>query len=55
MAGQFNVGNQDIIDLVNESIRRFEWNGRVGASGKMNCQTGQLKDKLDVTWGLYHS
>ncbi|KAH7081154.1 putative necrosis-inducing factor-domain-containing protein [Paraphoma chrysanthemicola] len=55
MSGQFLVGNQDIIDVVNESIRRFQWNGLVGAKGVMPCQTGQRDDAADVSWGLYHS
>ncbi|KAL4725816.1 hypothetical protein ACLX1H_006490 [Fusarium chlamydosporum] len=32
------IGNTDIIDLINDSIKRFEWNGLVGASGVMGCR-----------------
>ncbi|KAF2830339.1 hypothetical protein CC86DRAFT_402385 [Ophiobolus disseminans] len=50
----FNVGNQDIIDLVNTSIAKFQWNGLVGAKGKMPCE-GVRADWADVEWGLYHT
>ncbi|KAF9041584.1 putative necrosis-inducing factor-domain-containing protein [Panaeolus papilionaceus] len=49
-AGGFNfvVGNQDIIDIINDSIKRFQSSaGRVGAKGTMNC------GGTDVEWGLY--
>lgn len=46
----FYVGNSDIIDLINSSIDKFQWNGLVGSEGVMNCQPGQ-----DVKWGLYHT
>ncbi|KAJ5288624.1 necrosis-inducing factor-domain-containing protein [Penicillium angulare] len=48
--GIFYVGNQDIIDVINESISRFSWNGLVGAEGKMYCEGGS-----DVTWAIYHT
>lgn len=34
-AGWANIGNQDIIDLINSSIQRFQWNGLVGSKGRM--------------------
>ncbi|KAF1935723.1 hypothetical protein EJ02DRAFT_415327 [Clathrospora elynae] len=50
------IGNQDIIDLINESIRRFSYNGKVGSKGEMGCQSGQgLVGGVDVNWGLYHN
>jgi hypothetical protein len=33
------VCSSDIIDLINESIRRFSFNGKVGAKGVMSCQS----------------
>jgi hypothetical protein len=50
------IGNQDIIDLINSSIQKFSWNGKVGAKGVMNCQS--LKgtfESVDMEWGLYHT
>lgn len=32
------IGNQDIIDIINESIERFGGSGRVGAKGTMSCK-----------------
>ncbi|KAF4464653.1 hypothetical protein FALBO_8509 [Fusarium albosuccineum] len=42
------VGNQDIIDLINDSIARYGGNGLVGAKGEMKCNGG-----CTVDWGLY--
>ncbi|PPR01772.1 hypothetical protein CVT24_001812 [Panaeolus cyanescens] len=50
----FRVGNSDIIDLINDSISRFEWSGRVGAKGNMPCQTDPGMFNIDVEWGIYH-
>ncbi|KAF9054911.1 putative necrosis-inducing factor-domain-containing protein [Panaeolus papilionaceus] len=49
------IGNQDIIDVINDSVRRFQWNGRVGAKGEMKCQSdpGGIWHKTD--WGIYHN
>ncbi|KAB5559546.1 putative necrosis-inducing factor-domain-containing protein [Coniochaeta sp. 2T2.1] len=33
----FKIGNQDIIDLISDSIRMFGRDGYVGANGTMNC------------------
>ena len=49
-----NIGNQDIMDLINESIRKFEWNGKVGAKGEMTCQSDRgVMGEADFTWGIY--
>ncbi|PSN59371.1 hypothetical protein BS50DRAFT_476817, partial [Corynespora cassiicola Philippines] len=49
------IGNQDIIDLINDSINRFQWNGLVGAKGSMACRggSGQIID-TEMIWGIYH-
>lgn len=47
----FHVGGQDIVDLVNESIQKFSWNGLVGAKGEMTCR-GDVSGQT-VEWGLY--
>jgi hypothetical protein len=50
------IGNQDIIDLINTSIQRFSWEGKVGAKGHMSCQSLQgLIGGGSLTWGLYHT
>jgi hypothetical protein len=51
----FHVGNQDIIDLINDSISRFEWNGLVGSKGHMTCQDAFGNENVGVNWGLYHT
>ncbi|KAK9444431.1 chitinase [Metarhizium brunneum] len=47
----FNIGGQDIIDIINDAIRMFGSSGRVGAKGNMDCK-GTIK-KQNVDWGLY--
>ncbi len=49
----YKVGGQDIIDLITDSISRFSYNGKVGASGGMDCK-GDLSSQW-VKWSLYHS
>ncbi|KAF9776746.1 hypothetical protein IL306_005037 [Fusarium sp. DS 682] len=51
-----HIGNQDIIDLINDSIARFQWEGKVGAAGEMSCEsiTG-LFDGAKMRWGIYHT
>ncbi|KAF4340075.1 hypothetical protein FBEOM_6010 [Fusarium beomiforme] len=51
-----HIGNQDIIDVINDSIRRFQWEGKVGAAGEMGCQslTG-LVGGVTMRWGIYHT
>jgi hypothetical protein len=50
------IGNEDIRDLIYESIRRFQWNGLVGSKGHMECQSGKgtLGD-IGIDWGIYHT
>lgn len=55
----FNVGNSDIIDIINESVARFtNSDGLVGSKGVMQCQgevvSSGVQD-VQVTWGLYHN
>ena len=47
----FEVGAQDVIDIINESIKRFGGSGRVGAKGTMGCN-GNIKQQ-SVKWGIY--
>lgn len=52
-AVQFMVGGQDVIDLINDSIRMFGGGGRVGAKGVMSCTGTTVGTKVDVLWGIY--
>ncbi|PLN79765.1 hypothetical protein BDW42DRAFT_194896 [Aspergillus taichungensis] len=49
------VGNQDIMDIINESIRKFgRPDGKVGAKGTVDCQSDRGAmgvGRLD--WGIY--
>jgi hypothetical protein len=49
-----HIGNQDIMDLINESIARFGSNGKVGTKGEMRCQGG-ITGGTRVEWGIYHT
>ncbi|KAH7129015.1 putative necrosis-inducing factor-domain-containing protein [Dactylonectria macrodidyma] len=50
------IGNQDIIDLINSSIDKFQWNGLVGAKGSMGCQSLKgLVGGATMNWGIYHT
>ncbi|PPQ75191.1 hypothetical protein CVT24_010130 [Panaeolus cyanescens] len=51
----FKVGNSDIIDLINDSVRMFQWNGLVGSKGTMACQSDPSQLPIIVDWGLYHT
>jgi hypothetical protein len=42
------VGNEDVRDLIRDSIAKFSWQGKVGAGGRIEYNGG-------VTWGLYHT
>jgi hypothetical protein len=52
-AVQFKVGGQDVIDAVNESIKRFASNGRVGAKGVFRCPGTTVNTNVNVEWGIY--
>lgn len=49
------VGNQDIIDMINTSVDRFQWNGLIGASGSVDCQNEAFSGTNTIQWGIYHS
>jgi hypothetical protein len=53
------IGNQDIIDLINDSITRYQWQSPggglvVGSSGFMTCHSSPSVGDQGVQWGLYH-
>lgn len=52
---QFKVGNQDIIDIIGEAIKRFGSQGLIGASGDMVCKDWWGGSDHEVHWGLYHT
>ncbi|KAK4246406.1 glycoside hydrolase [Corynascus novoguineensis] len=47
----FKVGGQDVIDIINDSIKKFGGSGSVGAKGDMKCN-GNIKLQA-VKWGIY--
>ncbi|KAK9848647.1 hypothetical protein MYU51_015677 [Penicillium brevicompactum] len=49
-----HLGNQDIIDLIKDSIKKFEWYGKVGSKGMMKCKVNNGDHQI-VRWGLYHN
>ena len=53
--GLIYVGNDDIRDLIHDSISRFEWNGLVGAKGNMYCQSSAGVRPQYMEWGIYHT
>lgn len=55
METYFYVGNQDIMDLIKDSIRLFGASGKVGSWGRMYCQGGAPTYRHQVTWGIYHN
>ncbi|KAM7214753.1 hypothetical protein V8F06_009825 [Rhypophila decipiens] len=50
---EFRVGGQDVIDIINESIKRYGGGGRVGARGVMPCSGVTAGTKVNVEWGIY--
>lgn len=52
-AQQYKVGNSDIIDIINDSVRLFQReDGMVSTKGIMDCQ-GVVGKASTVWWGLY--
>jgi hypothetical protein len=45
----FNVGAQDIVDIITDSVRQFGGSGKVGAMGVLSCD-GTVKGQ-QVEWG----
>ncbi|KAL4879073.1 hypothetical protein BJY04DRAFT_229417 [Aspergillus karnatakaensis] len=49
----FQVGGQDMIDIINDAVAQFAWNDKIGARGDMQCN-GNVKSQA-VRWGIYHT
>jgi hypothetical protein len=47
----FDVGAQDIIDIINDAIRQFGGGGKIGAKGQVDCD-GNVHDTT-IEWGIY--
>jgi hypothetical protein len=47
----FQVGGQDVMDVINEAIEKFGGSGRIGAKGGMVCKGNMVKQ--NVEWGIY--
>ncbi|KAB5522863.1 putative necrosis-inducing factor-domain-containing protein [Coniochaeta sp. 2T2.1] len=57
--GFFEIGNLDIIDIINDSVNKFaeSHGGKVNAAGETDCH-GSLAaggDRHKVKWGIYHT
>ncbi|KAF3158723.1 hypothetical protein TWF788_004529 [Orbilia oligospora] len=52
-AVEFTVGGQDVIDVINDAVKRFGSSGRVGARGVMPCDGTTAGTRVNVLWGLY--
>jgi hypothetical protein len=49
---RYVVGAGDVEIIVNEAIKRYGANGKVGAKGYMTC-SGETKGEDPIKWGLY--
>ena len=53
----YYVGNEDIIDVINEMIKQFdpEGNGKLGGSGEFHCDVPAAKGgkAAKIKWGIY--
>ena len=47
----FWVGGQDVIDIINDAVKKFGGGGRVSAYGDMSCN-GNLQQQ-NMKWGIY--
>jgi hypothetical protein len=56
-ASVIQIGNEDIIDLIRDSIGKgFAFDGKVGAKGRMSCQeAGAGQSGAMMEWGIYHN
>jgi hypothetical protein len=52
-AVQFRVGGQDVIDVINDAIKQFASDGKIGAKGVMSCSGTTVNTKVNVEWGIY--
>lgn len=55
--GNFRIGNEDIRDLIFDSIEKFQWNGLVGARGIMPCDVTSHRGRTQysILWAIYHT
>ncbi|KAJ6445148.1 Lysine--tRNA ligase [Purpureocillium lavendulum] len=47
----FDVGAQDVVDIIRDAVKQFGGGGKIGAKGTMQCN-GNIKQQK-VEWGLY--
>ncbi|KAL2152192.1 hypothetical protein VTH82DRAFT_5376 [Thermothelomyces myriococcoides] len=52
-AVEFKVGGQDVIDIINDSIKKFGGSGKIGAKGVMPCDGTTVGTTVNVLWGIY--
>ncbi|KAL2127503.1 hypothetical protein VTI74DRAFT_10626 [Chaetomium olivicolor] len=52
-AVEFKVGGQDVIDVINDAVKKYGGSGKVGARGVMSCDGTTVGTHVDVLWGIY--
>ncbi|KAF9037505.1 Ecp2 effector protein, partial [Panaeolus papilionaceus] len=48
----YRVGNEDVMDIIHDSITKFQRDGRVAAKGVMPCDN-IATGSVSVLWGIY--
>ncbi|KAH6848434.1 hypothetical protein B0I37DRAFT_432719 [Chaetomium sp. MPI-CAGE-AT-0009] len=52
-AVEFKVGGQDVIDVINDAVKKYGRNGKISARGVMSCDGTTAGTHVDVLWGIY--
>lgn len=52
-AVEFKVSGQDVIDIINDSVKKFGGSGKVGAKGVMPCDGTIAGIKVKMWGGIY--
>ncbi|KAK4249246.1 hypothetical protein C7999DRAFT_30299 [Corynascus novoguineensis] len=52
-AVEFKVGGQDVIDVINDSVKKSGGGGKIGAKGVMPCDGTTVGTTVEVLWGIY--
>ncbi|UZP36568.1 hypothetical protein NXS19_004384 [Fusarium pseudograminearum] len=49
----FHFGGGDLTEAITTAIKKFKKNGKIGASGTVDC-AGNTSKSQPVLWGIYH-
>ncbi|KAM6532556.1 hypothetical protein FSOLCH5_001980 [Fusarium solani] len=49
----FAFGGQDLIDIINTAVEKYNKDGKIGATGDLHC-SGNVKQQ-PVHWAIYHT